>query len=111
MAKIRQLKFPIAPLNEQKQIAQRISEMFTRANVATKATLEATKQTDSLEQSILLKAFQGRLVPQEPNEEPVSALLKGISTSRTGTGKKGKSQTVLEMENPSRITPKASRLH
>jgi type I restriction enzyme S subunit len=86
---IRQLKFPIAPLNEQKQIAKRVSEIFNKTNLATNAALEATKRTDSLEQSILLSAFQGRLVPQEPNEEPVSILLDRINTVRTSVGKKG----------------------
>ena len=39
------------------------------------------KQAESLRQSILKKAFEGKLVPQDPNDEPASVLLAQISRS------------------------------
>jgi type I restriction enzyme, S subunit len=37
---------------------------------------------DKLTQSILAKAFRGKLVPQDPNDEPASELLKHIQEER-----------------------------
>jgi type I restriction enzyme S subunit len=43
-----------------------------------------------LRQAILKKAFSGELVPQNPEDEPASALLERIRASRAQTPKKGK---------------------
>ena len=42
----------------------------------------ANTQVDKLTQSILAKAFRGELVPQDPNDEPASELLKRIREER-----------------------------
>ena len=39
-------------------------------------------QAEALRQSILKKAFSGRLVPQDPNDEPAAALLERIRAER-----------------------------
>lgn len=62
-----------------------------------------------LKNSILQLAMQGKLVPQDPNEEPASELLKRIKTEKArlvkeGTIKKGKSPVpVTEEERPFEI--------
>jgi len=43
---------------------------------------KAKQHVDSLKQSILAKAFRGELVPQDPNDEPASALLESIQQAR-----------------------------
>ncbi|MEQ1838558.1 MAG: hypothetical protein ABL858_09555, partial [Candidatus Nitrotoga sp.] len=46
-------------------------------------TLSASlQQSESLRQSILKKAFSGQLVPQDPHDEPASALLARIKAAR-----------------------------
>jgi type I restriction enzyme S subunit len=51
--------------------------------IAVKTTTnELTKKTSKLDQSILAKAFRGELVPQDPNDEPASALLRRIEASK-----------------------------
>jgi type I restriction enzyme S subunit len=42
----------------------------------------AQKRAARLRQAILKKAFEGKLVPQDPNDEPASVLLQRISRSR-----------------------------
>jgi hypothetical protein len=45
-------------------------------------TTSARKLIDHLDQAILAKAFRGELAPQDPNDEPASALLERIRASR-----------------------------
>ena len=48
-------------------------------------------RADALRQSILRKAFAGQLVPQDPDDEPASALLERIRAERAKTpGKRRK---------------------
>ena len=42
-------------------------------------------RADALRQSILRKAFAGQLVPQDPDDEPASALLERIEADRAET--------------------------
>jgi type I restriction enzyme S subunit len=54
------------------------------------------EQLKTLEQAILAKAFRGELVPQDPNDEPASELLKRIEAAKTAA-------------QPQRKTPKQQR--
>jgi len=77
-----EVEFPLPPLAEQHEI---VSEIERRLSVAaqTEATLEANlKRAARLRQSILKKAFRGELVPQDPNDEPASELIRRIKGER-----------------------------
>lgn len=83
---LKRLRVPLAPMAEQREILCRMKDMFAWIDVI-EAAVEATRRrADKLEQSILARAFRGDLLPQDPNDEPASALLDRIRTERIRSG-------------------------
>ena len=77
--KVADTKFPLPPYNEQKRIVSEIEGLFALIEQieSGKADLQTTiKQAKS---KILDLAIHGKLVPQDPNDEPASELLKRIN--------------------------------
>lgn len=58
-------------LSEQKAIVKKIENAFAFADKAQAAIIGALEQAKQLKQSILKRAFEGKLVPQDPNDKPV----------------------------------------
>ncbi len=79
---LKELKVIIPSIDEQKQIVAEIEKRFKVANEAERVIIENLDKAEQLKQSILKKAFEGRLVPQDPNDEPASILLEKIKTER-----------------------------
>lgn len=70
-------------LAEQQRIVEEVDRQFSILD-AMEATIAAgLARADRLRQSILKEAFAGRLVPQDPADEPASALLDRIAAGRT----------------------------
>lgn len=76
------LEVMLPQLDEQKEIVRRVESLFAMADTVEKQYQNAKQQVDRLTQSILAKAFKGELVPQDPNDEPASELLKRIQAER-----------------------------
>ncbi|OGP56903.1 MAG: hypothetical protein A2162_07490 [Deltaproteobacteria bacterium RBG_13_52_11b] len=74
------MALPLPPLSEQQEIVRRVEALFKIADRIEERYKKAKVHVDKLTQSILAKAFRGELVPQNPNEEPVIALLERIRT-------------------------------
>lgn len=86
---LKEIPFPLPTIPEQQQIVAEIEKRFAVADEMEKAVNEGLEKTDKLKQSILKKAFEGKLVPQDPNDEPASALLDRIKKEQKPTkGKK-----------------------
>jgi type I restriction enzyme S subunit len=77
-AKSRIIPFP--SLAEQKEIVRRVDALFALADQLEARYAKAKVHIDKLGQSILAKAFQGELVPQDPNDEPAQKLLQRIKS-------------------------------
>jgi len=76
---------------EQHEIARRVEALFKIADQIEERYKKARTYVDKLTQSILAKAFRGELVPQDPNDEPASELLKRIKEEQAK--KEGKIKT------------------
>ena len=73
---------PIPPINEQKRIVKKIEELLPivieYGNLREKLDNLNSEFPDKLKSSILQDAIQGKLVPQDSNDEPASVLLEKI---------------------------------
>ena len=85
---------PLPPLGEQKRIVAKIEELmpFVEQYAAASAKLNTLNATfpEMMKKSILQEAVQGKLVPQDPNDEPASLLLKKIAEEKKRLIKEGK---------------------
>ena len=63
---------PLPPLEEQAKIVRRVKLAFEKLDKIELRYQKAKEYSDKLTQSILNKAFRGELVPQDPNDKPIS---------------------------------------
>jgi len=80
---IRNLPVPIPPTAELEQLHSLIDEGEDATLSATAYLDTATLALNNLRQSILHAAFTGRLVPQDPTDEPAAALLGRLRAAPT----------------------------
>ena len=85
---------PIPPQLEQQRIVARIEELMPIADKYEKSQEALDKLNaeifDRLKKSVLQEAIQGKLVPQNPNDEPASVLLERIKEEKAKLFKEGK---------------------
>lgn len=72
----------IATTVEQSAVVAEVEQRLSIADAEEKAIDAALKQAARLRQSILKRAFEGGLVPQDPSDEPATELLKRIREQR-----------------------------
>ena len=84
---------PIPSLTEQEQIVSELERYLSVADEI-EATLDTElKRAERLRQSILKQTFSGKLVPQDPNDEPASVLLEKIQEEKEPQQPKLKKKT------------------
>ena len=99
-----ELLVPIPPLSEQKRIIKKLCEVEPLADNYTEAYVQVAKLNQEfpelLKKSILQEAIQGKLVSQDPNDEPASILLDRIRSEKQkliaeGKIKKDKHESII----------------
>jgi len=76
------LIIPVCSLKEQLQIVQEIESRLSVCDKLEEIITESLQQAEALRQSILKKAFEGKLVPQDPKDLPASELLNQIKEEK-----------------------------
>ena len=86
--------FPLPPLNEQRSIAEKIKKSIVAVEQYGKVQDKLEDLNNNLntllKKSVLQEAIQGKLVPQDPNDEPASVLLQRIREEKLRLVKEGK---------------------
>ena len=76
------LSFPLPPLSEQSRIAAKIAQLFALLRKVESSTQQYAKLQTLLKSKVLDLAMRGKLVKQDPNDEPASELLKKIKAEK-----------------------------
>ena len=88
------LMIPLPPLREQERICKRLNDLKPKLSAYNKTYNEASLLNEGfptrLKKSILQYAVQGKLVPQDPTDEPASVLLERIRAEKEHLIKSGK---------------------
>lgn len=82
LSKVKEFRIPLPSLEQQERIVREANSLLQVANRIEARYTTARIQAQRLSPLLLAKAFRGELVPQDPNDEPASALLERITTER-----------------------------
>lgn len=79
---LQNLIIPLPSVDEQRNLLIHMDALTPSVNATEGELVNQLKKAETLRQSILKKAFSGKLVPQDPNDEPASELLARIKTEK-----------------------------
>jgi type I restriction enzyme S subunit len=80
--KLASFTFPLPPVSEQHEITNNVECRLSVIEVAEIEIDHGLKRAARLRQAILKRAFEGKLVPQDPTDEPADKLLARIRSAR-----------------------------
>ncbi|MCX4396548.1 MULTISPECIES: restriction endonuclease subunit S [unclassified Streptomyces] len=85
--RLKTVEFPIPPMNVQKELVGRWDELLSGVDAMDRETVRTLARAKNLRRAILTRAFTGALVPQDPTDEPATALLARIQAERAAQPK------------------------
>jgi type I restriction enzyme, S subunit len=86
---------PLCSLPEQEEIVRLLDEQFEEIERNEREIDAALRQSEVLRQAILHRAFTGRLVPQDPTDEPAAELLARVKAEREAATNKAEARPSL----------------
>lgn len=98
--KLAAFSFRLPSIEEQSEIVRRVEKLFAFADRLEERLSQAQAAVQKLTPALLAKAFRGELVPQDPNDEPASELLKRLQESRTESTKPGRARKPRTRKSP-----------
>ena len=90
---LKTFQIPLPSLTEQEQIVAELEHYLSIADEVEATLDEELKRAERLRRSILKHAFSGKLVPQDPDDEPASVLLEKIRDEKEHQQPKRKKRT------------------
>ncbi|MEV5197707.1 restriction endonuclease subunit S [Streptomyces sp. NPDC053720] len=97
--RLKAVEFPIPPMDVQKRLVMRCDELLSGVDAMGREVARTLTRAENLRRAILNRAFNGTLIPQDPDDEPATALLARIKADRDAQPKAKRT----------RRTPAASR--
>ena len=88
--KAEQYVFPLPPLAEQERIVAKVEALMNEVDTIERETENLNKTFSLTREKVLDLAIRGKLVPQDPTDEPASELLKRIHAEKAALIKSGK---------------------
>jgi len=82
LAVLERVAVPLPPAAEQPRIVAEVERRLSVVEELERVIERGLRRAERLRQSILKCAFEGKLVPQDPNDEPASVLLERIGAER-----------------------------
>lgn len=90
---LKRFQIAIAPKDQQERIVQEIESRLSVCDKIEESIEQGVKQAEALRQSILKRAFEGKLVAQDPSDEPSNVLLERIKAERAAKNPVKKTST------------------
>ena len=81
-SKLATMFVPLPPLSEQQRIVSQIEELFAQIEIIEQNQADIDTLYDKFRKRTLTLAIQGKLVSQDPNDEPASVLLERIRAEK-----------------------------
>lgn len=92
------IELTLPPIEKQNKFIQDFKKKEEKIYKLKKNFSHQLSLLENLNQAILQEAVQGKLVPQNPNDEPASELLKRIKAEKAKSGKKEKPLPPIKLE-------------
>ena len=89
-AKLGNILIAVPSISEQKRISKKTSESIKVINIIEQEKMDLQTMATNVKSKILDLAIRGKLVPQDPNDEPASVLLERIRAEKKELIKQGK---------------------